>query len=74
MAIEKNTVLTQDELNEKAPMDQIEDRVEAKMKKIEGNAKQSVGEGLQNSKLAEEGDRLKQEGENELKKARKSGG
>jgi len=74
MTIEKNKVRTQDELNEKAPIDQVEDRVEAKMKKIEGSAKQSVGEGLQNNNLAKEGGRLKKEGEAELKKARSGKG
>ena len=72
MSIDKNKVRTQDELNEKAPIDQVEDRVEAKMKKLEGSAKQRVGEGLQNKKLAKEGDRLKKEGEEELNKVRNS--
>jgi hypothetical protein len=39
MTIDKNKVKTQDDLNEQAPIDQIEDRVEAKMKRIEGSAK-----------------------------------
>ena len=72
MVIEKNKVKTQDDLNEKAPIDQVEDRVEAKMKKLEGNAKQSVGEGLQNRKLAKEGNRLRKQGEDELRKVRSS--
>jgi uncharacterized protein YjbJ (UPF0337 family) len=74
MAVEKNKVRTQDELNEKAPIDEVEDLVEAKMKKIEGSAKQSVGEGLQNKNLAKEGSRLKKEGEAELRKARSNKG
>jgi len=67
MPIDKNKVRTQDELDEKAPIDQVEDRVEAKMKKIEGSAKKGVGEGLQNKELAREGERLKNEGRRELK-------
>ena len=70
MTIEKNKVKTQDELNEKAPIDQVEDRVEAKMKKLEGNAKQRVAEGLQNRELAQEADRLKQQGEDKLRRVR----
>ena len=72
MAIDKDKVRTQDELDEKAPIDEVEDRVEAKMKKLEGNAKRSVGEGLQNDNLAKEGDKLKNEGEAELKRAKRS--
>ena len=70
MTIEKNKVKTQDELNEKAPIDQVEDRVEAKMKKIEGNAKQRVAEGLENRELAQEADRLKKQGEDKLREVR----
>jgi hypothetical protein len=68
MAIDKNTVRTQDEMNEPAAIDQIEGRVEAKMKKLEGNAKKAVGEGLQNKQVEREGDRLQKEAERSLKK------
>jgi hypothetical protein len=40
------------------------------MKKIEGSAKKNVAEGLQNRKLAREGQRLEDEAERELKKAK----
>ena len=70
MKIDKNKVKTQDELNEQAPIDRIEERVEAKMKKLEGNAKKSVADGLQNNQLAREGERLKKQGESDLRKAR----
>jgi len=70
MTIDKKKVRTQDDLNEQAPIDQVEDRVEAKMKKIEGSAKKNVAEGLQNRKLAREGQRLEDEAERELKKAK----
>jgi uncharacterized protein YjbJ (UPF0337 family) len=69
MAIDKKKVRTQDDLNEQAPIDQVEDRVEAKMKKIEGSAKKNVAESLRNRKLAREGQRLEEEAERELKKA-----
>jgi len=71
MKIDKNKVRTQDELNEQAPIDRIEERVEAKMKKLEGNAKKSVADGLQNNQLAREGERLKKQGESDLRRARR---
>jgi uncharacterized protein YjbJ (UPF0337 family) len=70
MSIDKKKVRTQDDLNEQAPIDQVEDRVEAKMKKIEGSAKKNVAESLRNHKLAREGQRLEDEAERELKKAK----
>jgi uncharacterized protein YjbJ (UPF0337 family) len=70
MNIDKNKVRTQDELNEEAPIDQVEDRVEATMKELSGAAKKDVGEGLQDEKLAREGDELKKEGEAELRTAK----
>ncbi len=46
MSIDKNKIKTQDELNEPAPMDKAEQRVEAEMKKMEDDAKKEVEEGL----------------------------
>ena len=46
MSIDKNKITTQDELDEPAPMDQAEQRVEAEMKELEGQAKKEVAEGL----------------------------
>jgi hypothetical protein len=46
MSIDKNKIKTQDELDEPAPMDQAEQRVEAEMKILEGQAKKEVAEGL----------------------------
>ena len=46
MSIDKNKITTQDELNEPAPMDKAEQRVEAEMKKLEDEAKKEVAEGL----------------------------
>jgi len=54
MSIDKNKIKTQDELDEPAPMDQAEQRVEAEMKKLEGRAKKDVAEGLRNQELGEE--------------------
>ena len=46
MSIDKNKITTQDELDEPAPMDQAEQRVEAEMKKLEVQTKEDVAEGL----------------------------
>ena len=69
MEIDKNKIVTQDELDEPAPIDQIEDRVEAEMKVIEGQAKEQVADGLQDEKLKREAQRLQREGASELKQA-----
>jgi len=46
MAIDKNKIKTQDELNEPAPMDKAEQRVEAEMRRLEEEARKEVAEGL----------------------------
>lgn len=46
MSIDKNKIKTQDEMDEPAPMDQADQRAEAEMKKLEGQAKREVAEGL----------------------------
>ncbi|MGI8734881.1 MAG: hypothetical protein ACR2LM_16465 [Pyrinomonadaceae bacterium] len=69
MEIDKNKIVTQDELDEPAPIDQVEDRVEAEMKVIEGQAKEQVADGLQDEKLKREAQRLQREGARELKQA-----
>ena len=53
MSIDKNKIKTQDDLGEPAPMDQAEQRVEAEMKNLEGQAKKDVAEGL---RIQDEGD------------------
>lgn len=72
MNLDKQNIRTQDEMDEPAPIDQVEERVEAEMKKLKGEAKKLVADGLQDDKLAREGERLKQEGERELKSAKDS--
>ena len=69
MEIDKDKIVTQDELDEPAPIDQVEGRVEAEMKVLEGQAKEQVADGLQDDKLRKEGQRLRAEGERELKEA-----
>ena len=70
MEIDKDKVVTQDETNELAPIDQVEERVEAEMKKIEGSAKERVAQGLQDETLEREARELKDEGEREMNEAR----
>ena len=69
MDLNKDKIVTQDELNEPAPIDQVEERVDAEMKKLEGEAKRQVADGLSDPELAREGQRLKEEGERELNEA-----
>lgn len=69
MEIDKSKIVTQDELDEPAPIDQVEDRVEAEMKVLEGKAKEQVADGLQDRGLKKEAQRLKEEGERELEQA-----
>ena len=55
MSIDKNKITTQDELNEPAPIDQADARVEAEMKELEKKAKRDVREGL-NEQTIEDAD------------------
>jgi len=72
MDLDKNKIITQDETGELAPIDQVEDRVEAEMKRLKGEAKKHVADGLQDEELAREGERLKEEGERELRETNDS--
>ena len=67
MGIDKDHIQTQSETGEAAPIDQVEERVEAEMKKLRGEAKKHVADGLQDDELAQEGERLVEEAERELK-------
>lgn len=71
MEIDKDKVITQDEEAEPALIDQVEDRVEAEMKVIEGRAKERVAQGLQDEELEREARKLKDEGTRELDEASK---
>ena len=57
-------------MDEPAPIDQVEDRVEAEMKVIEGKAKEQVAHGLQDEDLEREAQKLKKEGERGLQAAK----
>ena len=66
MDIDPNKVKKQEEEDEPAPIDQVEERVEAEMKRIEGKAKERVAQGLQDEKLEREARQLQEEGQREL--------
>ena len=62
----KDKFVTQSETGEQAPVDEVEGRVEAEMKRIEGSARAAVGQGLQDERAETEGRELREEGEREL--------
>jgi hypothetical protein len=70
--IDKDKVRTQDDEAEPALIDQVEDRVEAEMKQIEGRAKERVAQGLQDEELEREARKLKDEGKREIDEASKN--
>ena len=70
MTIDRKKIKTLDETDEPPPIDQVEERVEAEMKRIEGKAKEGVGSSLRNKELEREGQRIKKEAEGELKQLR----
>ena len=67
---EKKGYVTQDETGELPPVDEVEGRVEAEMKRIQGSARESVGQGIQDERLEREGRKLREEGERELDEER----
>jgi hypothetical protein len=67
MELDKKKIVTQDETGEPAAIDQVEDRVELEMKKLEGEAKKFVADGFQDDELARKGERMIEEAERELK-------
>jgi hypothetical protein len=62
--------VTQDETGEPAAIDEVEGRVEAEMKRIEGAAREQVAQGTQNTEREREGRELREEGERELEEQR----
>jgi len=62
----KGKIVTQEETGEAAPVDQVEGRVEAEMKRIEGSAREAVSQGMNDEEREREGRRLREEGEREL--------
>lgn len=66
----KHDFVTQEETGEPAPVDQVEGRVEAEMKRIEGSAREAVGQGLRDKEIEREGRKLREEGEREVEEQR----
>jgi len=66
MEDKKREYVTQDETGELPPVDEVEGRVEAEMKRIKGSARESVGQGIQDEQVEREGRELREEGEREL--------
>jgi hypothetical protein len=67
MELKKKKIVTQDETGEPAAIDEVEDRVEIEMKKLEGEAKKFVADGLQDDQLARKGERMIEEAERSRK-------
>ena len=72
MEINRDNIVTQDEAGEPAPIDQVEERVEAEMKRVEGRAKERVAQGMQDEELEREGRELKDEGDRELEQQKQN--
>jgi uncharacterized protein YjbJ (UPF0337 family) len=68
MDFDKDKIVTQDETGELAAIDQVEDRVEAEMERLKGHAKKLVGDGLQDEKLARDGERIAEQAERKLER------
>lgn len=61
MEIDLNKIVTQEETGELAPIDEVEARVEAEMKLIEGRAKESVAQGMDDPEREDEGRAMQEE-------------
>jgi uncharacterized protein YjbJ (UPF0337 family) len=70
MGENENDFVTQEETGEIPPSEQVEGRVEAEMKRIEGSARESVGQGIQDEEVERAGRELKEQAERELQEQR----
>ena len=70
MEDKKRDFVTQEETGELPPVDEVDGRVEAEMKRIEGRAREAVGQGLQDERAEAEGRQLQEEGERALEEER----
>ena len=68
----KDKFVTQEETGELSPTDEVEGRVEAEMKRIQGAARERVAHGTQDAELEREGRELREEGERELEEQKES--
>ena len=71
MEIDKNHVQTQEETGEKAAIDEVEERVEAEMKEIEGRARESVAQGLDDPEMERKARAQQEEARRQLAEQRK---
>ncbi len=62
----KDKYVTQEETGEPAPVDEVEGRVEAEMKRIEGAAREAVAQGTQNPEREREGREQREAAEREI--------
>jgi uncharacterized protein YjbJ (UPF0337 family) len=60
----------QGEVEEPSATEEVEERVEAEMKLIEGRAREAVGQGMQDERIEREGRKLREEGQRELDEQR----
>jgi len=67
---DKQKIKTLDETDEQPPIDQVEERVEAEMKLIQGKAKEEIASSLNNEELIREGRKMKEDAEGKLKQLR----
>jgi hypothetical protein len=70
MAENEKDFVTQEETGEESPSEQVEGRVEAEMKRIQGSARESVGQGIQDAEVERAGREMKEEAERELDQQR----
>lgn len=68
----QNKFVTQSETGETPAVDEVEGRVQAEMKRIEGRAREAVGQGLQDEEAERAGRELREEGERELEEQREN--
>lgn len=66
----RDEYVTPEETGETPPVDEVEGRVEAEMKRIQGSARESVGQGIQDEQVEREGREMREEGERELEEER----
>jgi uncharacterized protein YjbJ (UPF0337 family) len=64
--VEKDRIESQAGEPETATIDDVEERVRAEMKEIEGRAKERAGQGMQNEELEREGRKQKEEARQEI--------
>lgn len=69
--MEKDRTETQTDAGDTVTIDDVEERVQAEMKEIEGRAKERAGQGMQNEELELEGRQQKEEARQEIKQEKR---